>query len=349
MVNLPDDLLSAILANIPFDKHKVAMQGVDKQWQRVLQSRGAHSSATFEDDEHLPEEFHRVEGDGSSLISPLLVAALAGCKIPFLFQPEDPFQQEFSCALASLPSHLEMLEISPDEGIPEDCPKFLALKRLKLSMSTGTETHAVCGLQEYFPNLEDIVLNCLDMDWIDMETTLYQMGFLQNLARLDIVTYAADAAKVDQSLKAVFFDFNGPLGCSVSYTMVLERAVRSLAKVPDGLAARLREFTGDNSGGTLCGPILDLSVFSKCTQLERLIFWKPPQAKFGVWGLDELPESCQSIFIKSEISEDVDEKYVAPLVQFSRNWHSWPMSSKDIGDFGVHLGRIDWDSEWDSD
>lgn len=337
MVELSDDLLAAILAKIPFAKAKVAMQAVDSQWRRVLRSRAAHSAATFEDDDHLPDKFHIVGHSGEGMVSPLLVAALAVCKFPM-----EPLDFD-SSTLASLPVHLEILEISPCIGdqIWEDCPNFLILKRLILSMSEcDTDRYAMTRLCDFFPNLQEVVLDGLDLTGTEMEASLNHIQNLPNLTLIDIVAHAGDPTEIDMGIGAPFFDFKGPLGCKVRYSMHVNPYCDTVgfSQVPAGLAAQLIEVTYSNALGFDEKPTFDLSVFSNCVHLERLCLVKLPQAMLGVCGIDNLPESCQSVVIESEISIH-HENFVAPLLQFSRHWVGRLLSDSNGWDYGVELVR----------
>lgn len=51
---IPDEVLANILAGIPLGEHKVGMQAVSKQWERVLQMKEAHSLKTRKQDEGMP-------------------------------------------------------------------------------------------------------------------------------------------------------------------------------------------------------------------------------------------------------------------------------------------------------
>lgn len=53
MSDLPDEMLAAVLAKVPFSRSKVAAQCVCKKWEEVLQTSAAHSLDTLEEDSYV--------------------------------------------------------------------------------------------------------------------------------------------------------------------------------------------------------------------------------------------------------------------------------------------------------
>ena len=78
MNDIQDNVLANILSRLPFDKHKVGMQGLNKQWLRVLHTSVAYSTDT--EDCWIPSIPAPNPG---SMISPRVLAALCKFKLDF--------------------------------------------------------------------------------------------------------------------------------------------------------------------------------------------------------------------------------------------------------------------------
>lgn len=66
----PDEVLAKVLAGVPLGKHKVGMQAVSKQWERVLHMKEAHSMKTRSQDEGMPAAPNTIDSMYAEFPSP---------------------------------------------------------------------------------------------------------------------------------------------------------------------------------------------------------------------------------------------------------------------------------------
>lgn len=266
-------MLAGILANLPFSKSKVALQGVSHQWKSVLQLRSAHSVETWEIDECLPPSPHLPQGDGGiSKVAMGLLDALAACNI-----------RDREGSLEWLPLNLEALKVCKSLAL-EGCPSLP-----KLRMATFWDVYdCLPPLIPLFPNLESVYV---DMTYIEYEEIVRDV--MANIEVLPLV----------RSIKmyaGAIIDLQGHSDCRISFRKTFTTENPSYV-IPEGLALNLYDMDLGLDVENMAEGV-DLSAFAGCKVLRNLestvytdeggdgIDWR-------VFGWEKLPAVCSSVTV----------------------------------------------------
>lgn len=260
-LDLPDEVLAAVLARVPLGKPKVAMQAVSKQWQRVLQIRSAHSLETWTEDDGMPATPNMVSPEGTFRVAKGLLDALVCYRV---LEPSD---------ILAVPVQLEALYI---ERTASACSVLPHLKEF----DCPSVAHP---LSLVFPHLEVIDFQCRSVDRQVAEV----MQDLENIPSLQNV-------RVNSPF---LVDFHGPAGCGVDIGFLMFPSLDKY-NIPAGLASHLvraRVYCAPlTAEGAISGEY-DLANFSNCTHLDSIVlelgercWWDHAHIK----GIDKVPVSC---------------------------------------------------------
>lgn len=263
-------MLAGILANLPFSKSKVALQGVSHQWRSVLQLRSAHSVETLDSDECLPCSPHLPQTKGGvSKVAKGLLEALVACHI----------QDEGS--LEWLPLNLEALKICLHHKL-EGCPSLLKLR--EVSLVDIYDPIPPLGL--LFPNLESVNVEMMDIE--DEETVREVMANIEVLLLVRSIRMLAGAIP----------DFQGHPDCRISFRKTFSTENESYV-IPEGLARNLCDMDVSLTDENMAAGV-DLGAFANCKRMEVLeisVCSNETDMDWEIIGWEKLPIVCTCVIV----------------------------------------------------
>lgn len=323
-MSLPDGVLATILAMVPFGKAKVGMQGVARQWRRVLSMHEAHSKEELEEDQPMPQNVHIVEG-GRTKISVQFMGAIRVCISQHVHGP-------FS--LAWLPPQLEVLGLgylfAPFEE--NNCPVLPGLRKLVFSAVSPSPLPL---LSQYFPNLQEIKVEFCDTVEDADEPNIWRLGmpgkeeFLADLRSLTSLRHIEfeDVRYLRSGEKVLLEEFSVAPDCRVDYSLMLTEGDLDFSEftMPPGLANHLKSFSfvEPSSVDFRKSDALSLALFSECKFLEEITFTTyEPGPGLAFINFDRLPETCRTVTIGWDGGEFKSVDSAIPLIQPCEGWQT---------------------------
>lgn len=296
------------------------MQGVARQWRRVLGMREAHLEEIIWQDARLPHDVHILQG-GRTRISLRFLGAILACKVP-----------GETSTLAWLPPQLQVLDLGCCSAIhaERNCPVLLSLRKLKFSV---LNPHALPIASNHFPNLEEIdclfsddSFSLLSEDWKkEGQGKEAFLSDIQNLANLRHIKFS-DSRDVDPGEKVFVEEISGVANCRVDYRLVLCEGDLDFSEfvIPPGLATQLQSFMFIESEGADVekSDALSLSCFFNCEALQKITYdTTEPKKGLAFVDFDRLPKVCKTVEICWDCDvEDFDDDSAVPLVQPTEGW-----------------------------